>query len=207
VIVWRWDSDPFGTTAASQDPDGDSVNFVYHPRFPGQYYDAETGLNHNYFRDYDPQTGKYVESDPIGLTVGMNTFAYIDSSPIDSYDVFGLQARAIREPPARVARHNSYTDPWRQAQREFGRSEDNSFIPPVPKPSCRLICDSENTCNAVPANAIRSNMFPGCFEICATGPTIGPPERQSPPILAEKPRDWLPELMKWVYLARQILNK
>jgi RHS repeat-associated protein len=40
---------------------------VYNPRFPGQYFDAETGLNYNYFRDYDPATGRYIESDPILL--------------------------------------------------------------------------------------------------------------------------------------------
>jgi RHS repeat-associated protein len=67
VIVWRWDSEPFGTAAANQDPDGDGVAFVYNLRMPGQYYDAETGLSYNYFRDYDPATGRYVESDPIGV--------------------------------------------------------------------------------------------------------------------------------------------
>ena len=40
-------------------------------RFPGPYADVETGLFYNYFRDYDPQTGRYVQSDPIGLTGGV----------------------------------------------------------------------------------------------------------------------------------------
>ena len=60
VIVWRWDSEPFGTAAANQDPDGDGIAFVYNLRFPGQYYDAETGLNYNMARDYDPAIGRYV---------------------------------------------------------------------------------------------------------------------------------------------------
>ena len=42
---------------------------------PGQYYQSETGLNYNYFRDYDPLTGSYIESDPIGLSRGVSTYA------------------------------------------------------------------------------------------------------------------------------------
>lgn len=59
-------------------------------RFPGQYYDAESGLHYNYFRDYDPRTGRYVQRDPIGLGGGINTFAYADSRPTGAIDPAGL---------------------------------------------------------------------------------------------------------------------
>lgn len=72
MIVWRWGSDPFGTSAANQDPDGDTQAFVYGLRFPGQYLDSETGLHYNCYRDYDPVTGQYVQSDPIGFAGGVN---------------------------------------------------------------------------------------------------------------------------------------
>ena len=90
AIVWRWDGDAFGTTPASEDPDGDSSPFGYNVRFPGQYFDSETGLHYNYFRDYDPSAGRYVQSDPIGLRGGLNTYGYANSSPTTFVDPRGL---------------------------------------------------------------------------------------------------------------------
>lgn len=90
IVVWRWDSDPFGTSAVNEDPDGNATLFFYNLRFPGQYFDAETGLHYNYFRDYDPATGRYPQSDPIGLNGGLNTYAYLDSDPLSSVDPLGL---------------------------------------------------------------------------------------------------------------------
>jgi RHS repeat-associated protein len=98
VIVWRWDSEPFGTAAANQDPDGDGTAFVYSLRFPGQYYDAEAGVNYNAARDYDSATGRYVESDPLGLGGrDYSTYAYVSGNPVSWIDPLGLTQQDIDE--------------------------------------------------------------------------------------------------------------
>ncbi|MCW8194179.1 RHS repeat protein [Proteobacteria bacterium 005FR1] len=89
--VWRWISDAFGEGPAPEDPDGDGLRVAVNHRFPGQYFDEETGLHYNYYRDYDPTRGRYVESDPIGLEGGLNTFAYVGSSPSTHVDPDGLR--------------------------------------------------------------------------------------------------------------------
>lgn len=90
AVRWSWDRDPFGTTGVNQNPSGLGT-FTYNLRLPGQFYDSETGLSYNYFRDYDPTIGRYVQSDPIGLRAGINTYAYVRSAPTRYTDRFGLQ--------------------------------------------------------------------------------------------------------------------
>ena len=83
-IIWRWDNaDPFGLTPPNENPNALGA-FKYNPRFPGQLYDAETGLYYNYHRNYNPGTGRYAQSDPIGLDGGINTYGYAGGNPVNN---------------------------------------------------------------------------------------------------------------------------
>jgi len=90
--VWRWDQqEPFGVNVPDENPSGLGA-FEFPMRFPGQYADREANLAYNIFRDYSPESGRYTESDPIGLRGGVNSYLYVKASPIRYVDPLGLLA-------------------------------------------------------------------------------------------------------------------
>ncbi len=96
-LVWRWDNqEPFGDSVPSGDPNSTGVVFDFRLRFEGQYADNETGTFYNIARDYSPEIGRYVESDPIGLAGGINTYAYVNNSPLRNSDPKGLATMCCR---------------------------------------------------------------------------------------------------------------
>ncbi|XQE67013.1 RHS repeat-associated core domain-containing protein [Pseudomonas sp. P3C3] len=92
-VTWRAKVQTFGKMTVAN-------NSISNPlRFPGQYFDQETGLHYNYFRDYDPDTGRYVQGDPTGLVGGLNYFAYAFGNPIIWADALGLRPGELFKTP------------------------------------------------------------------------------------------------------------
>ena len=82
-IVWRAEYAAFGEAEET------NTTFRNPLRFPGQYYDEESGPHYNFFRDYDPSLGRYIQSDPIGSELGFNRYGYADQNPVNYIDPQG----------------------------------------------------------------------------------------------------------------------
>ncbi|WP_162250124.1 RHS repeat-associated core domain-containing protein, partial [Lysobacter sp. Root667] len=92
--VWAWQlgNEAFGDSAPNQDPDNNGTAFVFDLRFPGQRYDAASGLNQNYQRELDTGSGRYTQADPIGLRGGISAYGYAAGAPTLITDPLGLAA-------------------------------------------------------------------------------------------------------------------
>ncbi len=108
TMIWRWDSAPFGDSPANENPTVGLPSFTYNLRFPGQQHDRETETNYNYFRDYEAQTGRYVQSDP----VYEGHYQYADSQPLDQIDPLGLFTLSLKIPRG-----------WKPEEKNYARAK------------------------------------------------------------------------------------
>lgn len=101
-------------------------NLTFPIRHAGQYYDQEVGIFYNYFRDYDPITGRYVESDPIGLNGGLNTYGYVGGNALHLTDALGLFPNSAQMACAR--------NPALCAEIGMSIPKPKPITPPIPLP-------------------------------------------------------------------------
>ena len=87
TTIWQW---PYRSNAFGEQLPTSNSAFTLNMRFPGQYYDAERGYAYNIHRDYEAATGRYAQSDPIGLLGGSSTYSYVGGSPLAAVDLYGL---------------------------------------------------------------------------------------------------------------------
>jgi RHS repeat-associated protein len=85
-VVWEAEYHSFGKAVVEG-----SSTIRNHLRFPGQYFDEETGLHYNRYRYYDPETGRFLTADPIGLKSGLNLYSYAFNNPVNWVDPSGLR--------------------------------------------------------------------------------------------------------------------
>jgi len=118
--VWKWDqTEPFGSTPPNDNPSGLGA-FDFPLRFPGQYFGRERGLAYNYYRDYDPNVGRYIQSDLIGLRGGANTYSYVRANPSSHKDRSGL----VTDPDSVTGLSDDFMDFIR---RQIGRKGANEL--------------------------------------------------------------------------------
>ncbi|MBV8566123.1 MAG: RHS domain-containing protein, partial [Methylobacteriaceae bacterium] len=131
TIVWSAVYKPFGEVLSI------TGTPVMNARFPGQWFQLETGLHYNWHRHYDPTLGRYLQPDPLGFVSGSNVYSYVRQNPLRATDRFGLQMAEPEEvePDPKEEETARERDIWSEMN-EAGREESNrrkgAFCPVPP---------------------------------------------------------------------------
>ncbi|WP_419812211.1 RHS repeat-associated core domain-containing protein [Bacterioplanoides sp.] len=171
VVVWRANRLPFGESVVAV------TGIDLSLQFPGQYADDETGYYQNYFQDYDPSLGRYIQSDPIGLLGGVNTFGYVSGNPISKVDHLGLlewngTATNVGATAPIGAAYTRYelTSEWVNNQRA-------TVVVHAVGPAVGLGADIGGTYSEItfrePLNYINPNIFDGSYDAAQVSWSVG----------------------------------
>jgi RHS repeat-associated protein len=174
MLAARWLGSPSTTrvpirAALSHTCTTTAAVFAYNLRFPGQYYDQETGKHYNYYRDFDPGLGRYLESDPIGLRSGNNTYAYADQNPLELIDRWGLDATVWPPGPGRSVSDGARNGNWCGGNWSGGQvpslngGKDGTKPPVDSLDRCCMAHDQcFGNCDAIPAKGPKNKCMYDC---------------------------------------------
>ncbi len=104
-------------------------------RFPGQYYDMETGFHQNWFRNYGSDIGRYYQPDPIGLAGGISVYGYALQNPVRFFDFFGLDAQAWDE-----ATNGEYRSASERNRQTTAYDDRNGYSEYTIRQTCMVQC-------------------------------------------------------------------
>ena len=187
--AWQWAYSAYGDEAPTlgaqrftnetTNPTTGATNIApvrFNLRYPGQYFDEESGLHYNYFRSYDPRTGRYTQGDPIGLDGGWNRFAYVGGNPLGDTDPEGLKGLGgvVRTVTGLSGRPDSVEQMSRRYEKDISKKDGYSTlngpsVPVIPQnlPACVTICPNEgNMCKPIPSNSLPAVGAHGCYQVC-----------------------------------------
>jgi len=173
-VTWKANYESFGRAII------DSSSAVSNPlRLPGQFYDPETGTHYNWNRDYDNDTGRYQQADPIGLKGGINTYAYVFNRPTKYFDERGLKANLCCTPRSEQSCCQEFES--------NGGFIDSNGIAAEARPVCcagkKIVCISQTLPDHTPLAKIRR----ACIRkheqthFADTGPCLNCEVGQNPP--------------------------
>lgn len=205
TVMWSWFTGPFGVEAPNTNPQG-AGTFTYDLRFPGQIAGSWGGTYKNYFRDYDSATGRFVESDPIGLSGGSySTYAYGNGNPVSNIDPSGLAAvgfpqssQSLPATSGQACPNNSEEQCEKQAQ------ADEAVCRSLKDPGARARCwasanERYGACRAnrpLPPLVTWRDALPNPTPFPPRVPVIPIPAPSVPPIVTPEPVPVLPPIVE-----------
>jgi RHS repeat-associated protein len=194
-VAWQWAFSAFGdeqpTTGSKRyvdpatTPNAGSTTIAdvtFNLRYPGQYADKESGLSYNYFRSYDSRTGRYTQSDPIGLQGGWNKYGYANQNPLRFTDPLGLAVTCRWVGIVFVCQSTPpITDPFepQSTTNRIGPPGDRGgSCPPAPNKCDEQYKDDSAVCRSLPTEAARGRCWESASErqaACVAGRSLPPP--------------------------------